>query len=73
MTNKPTIRIHNIETNEIVDRRMNDIEYAQYQTDQAATAAALIEMQTKTVARQAVLARLGLTEEEAQLIIGGSN
>jgi hypothetical protein len=27
----------------------------------------------KTAARQAVLDRLGLTEEEAQLIIGGSN
>ena len=27
----------------------------------------------KALARQAILARLGLTEEEAQLIIGGSN
>jgi hypothetical protein len=29
--------------------------------------------ETKAAARQAVLNRLGLTEEEAQLIIGGSN
>jgi len=27
----PTIRIHNIETNEVIDREMTDIEYAAYQ------------------------------------------
>jgi hypothetical protein len=31
------------------------------------------EKETKTAARQSVLNRLGLTEEEAQLILGGSN
>jgi hypothetical protein len=31
------------------------------------------EIETKATARAVVLARLGLTEEEAQLIIGGSN
>jgi hypothetical protein len=31
------------------------------------------ERQLKTIARQAVLDRLGITAEEAQLIIGGSN
>lgn len=36
-------------------------------------AARLVEAETKAAARQAILARLGLTEEEAQLIIGGSN
>ena len=30
---KPIIRIHNLETNEIVDREMNDVEYAQYELD----------------------------------------
>ena len=33
---KPTIRIHNTETNEIIDREMNDIEFAQYEKDQKA-------------------------------------
>jgi helix-turn-helix protein len=31
------------------------------------------DLEAKATARQAVLNRLGLTEEEAQLIIGGSN
>ena len=30
------IKIHNIETNEVIDREMNDAEFAQYQADQAA-------------------------------------
>jgi hypothetical protein len=34
---------------------------------------AIAEAADKAAARQAVLARLGLTEEEAQLILGGSN
>ena len=32
---RPIIRIHNIETDEVIDREMNDAEFAQYQIDQA--------------------------------------
>jgi hypothetical protein len=35
--------------------------------------AEIIEAEQKTTARQAVLDRLGITAEEAQLILGGSN
>jgi hypothetical protein len=35
--------------------------------------AEIIEAEQKATARQAVLDRLGLTAEEAQLILGGSN
>jgi hypothetical protein len=38
--------------------------------DQTAIAARLAEAETKAAARQAILNRLGLTEEEAQLILG---
>jgi hypothetical protein len=69
----PIVRIHNVKTGEIVDREMTDIEFAQYQADQAANAAHLAEVEEKTTARQAVLDRLGITSEEAQLILGGSN
>ena len=54
-------------------REMNDTEFAQYEASQAAYAARLAEAADKAAARQAVLDRLGLTEEEAQLILGGSN
>ena len=64
---------HNVETGEVVERDMTAEELAQHQADQAAYAARLAKAETKTAARQAVLDRLGLTEEEAQLILGGSN
>jgi hypothetical protein len=32
---RPIVRIHNTETNEIIDREMNDQEFDQWQTDQA--------------------------------------
>jgi hypothetical protein len=54
-------------------RDMTDAEIIQYEIDKADYAARLAEAETKAAARQAVLDRLGLTEEEAQLIIGGSN
>ena len=69
----PMIRIHNTETDEIIDREMNEEELAQYQADNAAYTARIAAEETKAAARQAVLNRLGLTEEEAQLILGGSN
>jgi hypothetical protein len=72
MTN-PIIRIHNTKTNEVIDREMTNQEFAQYEAEQVIAAARIAEEETKATARQAVLARLGLTEEEAQLILGGSN
>jgi hypothetical protein len=32
---RPIIRIHNIETNEVIDREMTDDEFAQYEADLA--------------------------------------
>ena len=70
MTN-PIIRIHNTETNEIIDREMNDVEFAQYQKDQ-------IELQArKTAEDQAIekreaalskLAALGLTADDLKAL-----
>ncbi len=64
---------HNVETGEAIERDMTAEELAQYEIDQAETAARITAQEEKAAARQAVLDRLGLTEEEAQLIIGGSN
>jgi hypothetical protein len=69
---KPMIRIHNIETDEVIDREMNDAEFAQYQADQAAQAAAQAEAEAKAIAKAALLTRLGITAEEAQLLLGGN-
>jgi hypothetical protein len=52
MTN-PTIRIHNVETDEIIDREMTAEEFAEYQADQAVQAAKQAEAEAKAEARQA--------------------
>ncbi len=69
---RPMVRIHNIETNEVIDREMNDAEFAQYQADQAARATEQAEAAEKATARAALLERLGITAEEAQLLLGGN-
>jgi hypothetical protein len=69
---KPMIRIHDLATDEVIDREMNDAEFAQYQADQAAQAAELAEANTKAAQRQALLTKLGITAEEAQLLLGGN-
>jgi hypothetical protein len=66
------VRIHNTETDEIIDREMNDTEYADYLAQQEANAAAAQAEADKATARTALLAKLGLTEEEAQLLLGGN-
>lgn len=63
------IRIHNIETNEIIDRELTTEEIAENLARDAA-----IEAQTQAKAeaaaqRQALLDKLGITEEEAKLLL----
>ena len=66
---KPMIRIHNLETNEIIDREMNDSEFADYQANQELQAIRQTEAEAKAAQRQAILDRLGLTSEEAALLL----
>ena len=67
---RPSVRIHNVETNEVIDREMNDAEFAQYQADQAAEAIAKAEAQIKENAKAAILDRIGLTADELKTILG---
>jgi hypothetical protein len=67
---RPFIRIHNVETDEIIDREMNDAEFAQYEADQAAHAARQAEAEAKVAEKQALLDRLGITADEAKLLLG---
>ena len=69
-SNRPTIRIHDLSTNEIIDREMNDAEFAQYEANKAAQAAEKAEAEAKETQRQAILDRLGLTADEAKLLLG---
>jgi hypothetical protein len=67
---KPMVRIHNIETDEVIDREMNDAEFAQYEADQAAQGIKQAEAEAKAAEKAALLERLGITEAEAKLLLG---
>jgi len=70
---KPTITIHNVETNEIVEREMNAEELAQWEFDQAKIAQDAAQAQTKAAAKASAegkLAALGLTADEVSALLG---
>jgi hypothetical protein len=67
---KPIIRIHNTELDEIIDREMTDEEYEQFLADKAESDAKQAEAEAKAEAKAALLERLGVTEEEAKLLLG---
>jgi phosphoenolpyruvate synthase/pyruvate phosphate dikinase len=67
---KPMVRIHNSETDEVIDREMTAAEIKIYEKEKAAEAAKLAEAETKAAEKQALLDRLGLTADEAKLLLG---
>lgn len=65
----PIIKIHNIETGEEIEREMNAEELEKYD---AAIAEAEIEAEAKAAKateKAALLAKLGITEDEAKLLL----
>jgi len=65
---RPTVRIYT-GSGEFIDREMNDAEFAQYKKDQADYQAQKAEAEAKTTAKAALLAQLGITEEQAKLLL----
>jgi hypothetical protein len=68
-SNRPMVRIHNTETNEIIDREMNDAEFAQWEADQATVAIEAAAEAAKAAEKAALLTRLGITADEAKLLL----
>ena len=66
---RPMVRIHDLSTDEVIDREMNDTEYADWQAQQAADAAAAQAKADKATAKAALLTKLGITAEEAKLLL----
>ena len=65
---RPEIRIYTGD-DQFIDREMNDEEYAQWEIDQA-TVTAEAKAKAKLLAdKAALLDRLGITEEEAKLLL----
>ena len=65
----PMIRIHNTETDEVIDREMTDVEFEQFQADQEAEIQRLAEITAKAQAKAELLERLGITADEAKLLL----
>ena len=70
ISTRPMVRIHDLSTDEIIDREMNDTEFTQWEADQAAQAIADAAAAQKAADRAALLTQLGITEEQAKLLLG---
>ena len=66
---KPTIKIHNVETGEIVEREMTVAELAQSEIDDANFQAFKEAEATKVAEKAALLAKLGISDDEAKLLL----
>jgi hypothetical protein len=58
-------------TGEVIDREMNANELATYKATQNADKAQADALAAKAAAREALLTKLGITADEAQLLLGG--
>jgi len=66
---RPTIRIHNVTTNEVFDREMDDAEFEAYQDRQKQYLMEQAETKAKASAKADLLKKLGITAEEAVLLL----
>ena len=68
----PQVKIVNIETGEEIVRDMNAEELAQLEATQAEFTAKEQARAEQATAKAALLDKLGITAEEAQLLLGGN-
>ena len=64
-----TIKIHNTETGEIIERDMNAQELAEWEADKVKAEQQKAEAEAKAAQKAALLDRLGITEDEAKLLL----
>ena len=65
---KPMVRIYTDSEN-FIDREMNAKEFSQWEQDKAEADAQLAEKEVKAQAKEAVLAKLGLTADEVAALL----
>ena len=65
---KPIIRIYTT-VDEFIDREMTAAEYKIYEAEQKLYAEAKVQAKAKAIAKAALLDKLGITAEEAQLLL----
>jgi len=64
-----TIKIHNIETGKIIEREMNAEELAKWEIKKKADEAQAQAAAQAAAAKAALLEKLGITEDEAKLLL----
>jgi hypothetical protein len=69
MTTKPQIKIVNVTTGEEIVRDANAEELAQMAIDAENVAIQITEAEAKAIAKAALLTQLGITEEQAKLLL----
>ena len=60
---------HNVETGEVIEREATQSEIAQAAKDEAELNARIAEAQAKAIEKAALLTKLGITEDEAKLLL----
>lgn len=65
----PIIKIHNVETNEVIEREMNSEELTRWEADKAKAESETLAKEEAAAQRQILLSKLGITEEEAKLLL----
>jgi len=63
------IRVHNLETNTVIDREMTNAEQTKYEAEILANAENKAEAEAKAQAKAELLQRLGITADEAKLLL----
>lgn len=66
---RPQVKEHNATTDEVIVRDMTDDELLAYQAFQDAMAQAELDSKAQAEAKAALLQRLGITQEEAKLLL----
>ncbi|CAB4223155.1 hypothetical protein UFOVP1665_13 [uncultured Caudovirales phage] len=64
------VRIHDLSNNKVTDREMTDEEFAAYEADQISIKTAKSDLAAKEKARDLLLEKLGITADEAALLLG---
>jgi hypothetical protein len=62
--------IHNVETGEVIEREMTKAEAEQYELNCAEAIAKETAKAAKAAEKAALLVKLGITEDEARLLLG---
>ena len=60
---------HNVETGKVIERDLTKVELDQHKKDELENAAKIAEIQAKAIAKIAILERLGITDDEAKLLL----